>query len=162
MAIGKGAGPAPGPADNGGGAATAVPGPAPVEPITNNALAKFADRVTKWIPGDALALYLPGVSFFEDPNPWWLVTMTVVSGLLVLSAAFATGEKIRKEVYAAAGLGSMAFAIWSLSVPSSGWQAIPVLHEKKFMISLVGALAGALFALVAEGITNRMARTAPG
>jgi hypothetical protein len=123
-------------------------------------LAKFTDKVTKWIPGDALALYLPGVSYFSTPNPWWLAIMTVVAGVLVVGAAFATGEKIRKEVWVSAVLASVAFAIWSLSIPSSGWQAISAIQNDKFVVSLAGAVAGALFAFVAEGVTSRMARAA--
>jgi hypothetical protein len=135
-----------------------VPEPAPQAGVGHDGIAKFADRITKWIPGDALALYLPGVAYFANPNPWWLAIMTVVAGLLVIGSVFATGEKIRREVWAAALLATIAFLIWSLSIPSSGWHAIPAVRTHKFIVSLAGAVSGSLFALVAEGVTRRMIR----
>jgi hypothetical protein len=157
-----GVAPAPAPVAAPDPAAGPDAGAAPAPATGLEGLAKFTDKVTKWIPGDALVLYLLGISLFATPNPYWLWIMTVVAGLLVVGAAFATGEEIRKEVWVSAVLASVAFAIWSLPIPSSGWQKIPGIESNKFIVSLAGAVAGSLFALVAEGITRRMARAAAG
>src|SRR3954453_17897765 len=85
------------------------------------------DRVTKWIPGDALALYAAAVTAFASksgaqPSVALLVVGIVACGALVLLSAFATSGSIATSAWLPAGLASGAFAIWSLSVPFSGWQ----------------------------------------
>jgi hypothetical protein len=118
------------------------------------------DRLAKWIPGDTLLLYVPGVTLISassgDPSVAFLVVMIIVTPLFVLAAAFAAAGTIAKSVWLAALLGAAAFAIWSMSVPLSGWQKWHVVANNSGAFALTAAVIGILFAYVAEGLSRRL------
>lgn len=114
------------------------------------------DRLTKWIPGDTLALYVPFVTFLATPSVALLIVMILATPLFVLGAAFATGGKFTKRVWVSAVLGMVAFAIWSVSVPQSGWQRWPVVVANQALFAFGGAILGSLFGYAAEGIVKRL------
>lgn len=119
------------------------------------------DKLTKWIPGDTLALYAPGVTVLsattEKPSLLFLVIMILVTPLFVLGVAFSAGGGITRRTLTAAGLAMVAFTIWSASVPSSGWQSVAGLAANQGALAIGAAIAGILFGYFAEGITKRLA-----
>lgn len=116
-------------------------------------------RLTKWIPSDTLIVYLPGVTLLAGdtgrPSLIFLILMIVVTPLFVLGAAFATG-KITKRVVVSAVLAAVAFAIWSLPVPLSGWQALSAVKANAGAVAVGAAIAGILFSFLAEGLVRRL------
>jgi hypothetical protein len=118
------------------------------------------DKLTKWIPGDTLAIYAPGVTLLsvtsEKPSALFLVVMIIVTPLFVLGVAFSTGGGLSRGTLVAAGLSAAAFTIWSMSVPSNGWQSIAAVANNKGVLAISAAIAGVLFGYIAEGITKRV------
>jgi hypothetical protein len=117
------------------------------------------DKLTKWIPSDTLAIYVPGVTLLGasrvSPSILFLIVMIVVTPLFTLGFAFSTGEPLTRTVWVSAALAAVAFAIWSLSVPMNGWQSITLIATNKGAVAVGAALAGILFGYLAEGITKR-------
>jgi hypothetical protein len=117
------------------------------------------DRLTKWIPGDALAIYAPGVTLLgassARPSAWFLVVMVIATPLFTLGFAFSTGARLTRRVWVSAGLAAIAFAIWSLSVPMNGWQSIGVIASNKGAVAVGAAVIGILFGYLAEGVAKR-------
>ena len=119
----------------------------------------MADLLTKWIPGDALALYVPAVTVLAGgggpPSAPLLVAMIVATPLFTIGSAFAVG-RVGRRVWVAALLSGVAFAIWSMSVPLSGWQQWDVVATNSRGFAIGAAVIGILFGYVAEGITLRV------
>jgi hypothetical protein len=118
------------------------------------------DKLTKWIPTETLAVYIPGVTVIgannSQPSVVFLVVMAVATPLFVLGVAFAAGSAMTRSVWISAGLATAAFAIWSLSVPMNGWQSIDAIAANQGGSAVGGAIAGILFGYLAEGITTRL------
>jgi hypothetical protein len=117
------------------------------------------DRLTKWIPGDVLALYVAAVTAFADsdgakPSPILLIVFVVLSAVFVLGSSFAQTGKVSPKLGLPAALAALAFAIWSLSVPFSGWQRLDFVNEHQAAVAIVAAVAGALFGFLANGLTK--------
>jgi hypothetical protein len=120
------------------------------------------DKLTKWIPSDTLAIYVPGVTLLgasrASPSILFLIAMIVVTPLFTLGFAFSTGKPLTRTVWVSSALAAVAFAIWSLSVPMNGWQSITLIATNKGAVAVGAALAGILFGYLAEGITKRTFR----
>jgi hypothetical protein len=125
----------------------------------------WVDKITKWIPGDALALYVAAVTAFgakTGAQPSWLLLIcgVVLTGVLVPLSAFANKGGISSATVLPAILAAIAFAIWSLTVPFSGWQRWSLVHENQAAVAIVAAVIALLFGLLAEGLTKRAAAKA--
>jgi hypothetical protein len=135
-------------------------GPGVTEAPTPEDLTKSVfDRLTKWIPGDTLAIYAPGVTLISSagsPSLLFLLVMVIVTPLFVIGVAYSSSGIVGKQVLVAAGLSAVAFAIWSLSVPLNGWQEIGLIAANKGVTAVAAAVAGILFGYFAEGITRRI------
>jgi hypothetical protein len=135
--------------------------PAPSGATPGSAFGAIVDRLTKWIPGDTLAIYVPGVTAIAassgKPSVLLLVVMIVVTPLFVLGAAFSARHSIDRAVLTSAVLAAIAFTIWSLSVPLSGWQKLSWISENDGSVAIGAAILGVLFGQLAEGIVNRSA-----
>jgi hypothetical protein len=123
-------------------------------------LKAFVDRITKWIPGDVLAIYIAGVTVLSagaggGPNAPFLMVMAVVALLVVLLAPYSSGAPITRRVALRAVLAVIAFLIWSLSVPLSGWQSLQLIAQNPGLVAVASAIAGLLFGLFAEGVVAR-------
>ena len=117
------------------------------------------DKLTKWIPGDALAIYLPGVTLLGasgKPSALFLIVMILLTPLLTLGFAFSIGAPLGRRVPISATLAAVAFAIWSLSVPMSGWQSLDVVANNTGAVAVGAAICGILFGYVAEGVVKRL------
>ncbi len=122
---------------------------------------QFVGSVTKWIPGDALAIYITGVSALASqahskPSVVFLVIVVLLTPALVLGGAWATGKPIKSPTWVSAGLAALAFLIWSLTVPFSGWQRWTLVADNQEGVAICAAIAGILFGLFAEGATRRI------
>jgi len=122
---------------------------------------QFIGRLTKWIPGDALAIYVTGVSALaaqvhSKPSFVFLIVGTLLAPALVLGGAWSTGNPIKSPTWVSAGLAALAFLIWSLTVPFSGWQRWSLIADNRAGVAICAAITGLLFGLFAEGATRRV------
>ena len=118
------------------------------------------DKLTKWIPGDVLAIYGPGVTLIDalhaGPSLIFLVIMIVLTPVFVLAVAFKAGP-VTRAVYVSAGLATVAFLIWSLSVPLNGWQQLESVAAHRGYVAIGAGIVALLFCYLAEGIKSRLA-----
>ncbi len=109
--------------------------------------------------GDTLAIYVPGVTAIAasggKPSVLLLVVMIVATPLFVLGGAFSAGKPVDRVVLTSAGLGTAAFAIWSLSVPLSGWQRWGLIADNDGSVAIGAGIVGVLFGQLADGIVKR-------
>jgi Na+(H+)/acetate symporter ActP len=122
---------------------------------------EFVDRLTKWIPGDVLAVYVAGVTALSaqahgKPSIVFLVVATVLAPALVLGGAWSKGTPIGAPTWASAGLAALAFLIWSLTVPFSGWQGWTLVADNRAGVAICAGIAGILFGLFADGVVRRV------
>lgn len=118
----------------------------------------YVGRVVRWIPGDVVALYGAAI-LWVTPEPlapslalwWWFVAAAPV---VTLAGAFAT-RNLKKFDAVKAALAAVAFAIWSLSVPRSGWQQLGAIAANPGWVIAASALGGVIFGLVASGIERK-------
>jgi len=132
-------------------------------PAGADGLNSAVDKLTKWIPGDALALYVAAVTAFAagdeaKPSPVLLIVFIVLSAAFVVGGAFAVSGDVPRSVFLPAILAAVAFAIWTLSVPFGGWQRLDVVEDNRAGVAIVAAVTGVLFGFFAEGLTKRAAR----
>jgi hypothetical protein len=125
-----------------------------------NPIQAALDNLTKWIPGEAIALYAAAVTAIstgvgKEPSIPLLVAFVIVSFALVVLAAFSTGT-VTKKVLIAAALAAVAFTVWALSVPNSGWQKWDVVANNRAEVGIAAAVTALLFGLLAEGIMRRV------
>jgi hypothetical protein len=119
----------------------------------------YIDRITKWIPGDVLAIYAAGVTVLASgvnaqPDIRWLLIMALATPVIVILSAWASGP-LQLGHLAKAILALGAFAIWSITVPFSGWQRWDAIARDPGFTSIVAGLAGLVFGLIAEGVARR-------
>jgi hypothetical protein len=153
-------------AEAGGGTAggpAAFGGPGTDAAAETSPVATAIDRLTKWIPGDILALYVAAVTAFaaesgSKPSPLLLVVFIALSALFVIGASFATTGEVPRAALLPAVLAALAFTIWTLSVPFSGWQRWGFVSDNQASVAVVAAVLGLLFGYAAEGFTKRAAR----
>jgi hypothetical protein len=175
--VGAGAGAAPPAAAAPGGAPAARP-PAAAAPAAeaaaaqpaattssgNEAISGAVNKVTKWIPGEAIALYVAAITAFSSTaggNSSWalLVLFVILSAALVILGAFAATGKVATATLVGAGLAAAGATIWSLTVPLSGWQRIGWVHDNQAAVAVGAAVVALLFTLVAEGVTKNLPKS---
>lgn len=142
--------------------------PAPQE--AKETLADMAGKLLTWIPGEVIALYGALLTIAMQNNPEKLgsdlsIALTVlgviVAGGFVLLAAYSntTDESWQsKRIKWRAGLASVAFAIWSLTVPNSGWNEINWIAENPGLVAGIAGFLGIAFSFFATGKDNRLAK----
>jgi hypothetical protein len=123
---------------------------------TDNKLKRYIDKITVWIPGDVVVIYVAGVTALltqnNKPNVLWLVVMAVVTLVYVPTAAWVARQQITSAVWGRALLAVVAFLIWSLTVPRSGWHELEAVAKNPGWVALIATLAGLFFGLLAERI----------
>jgi hypothetical protein len=123
---------------------------------TGDTLKRYIDKITVWIPGDVLVIYVAGVTALltqsNEPNVVWLVVMAVITLVYVPIAAWVARKQITGAVWVRALLAVVAFLIWSLTVPESGWQELEAVAKNPGWVALIATLAGLFFGLLAERI----------
>jgi hypothetical protein len=138
--------------------------------VTDGATAKvqsIIDRLTKWIPGEVITLYVAAVTAITtskdapEPSVGLLVLFTVAAGVVTILGAFSVSGTVPPTTFVSAILAVVAFLIWSVTVPFSGWQKIDYVRENPEWVTVIAGLAGLVFYLLAEGIEKAMARKPP-
>ena len=123
---------------------------------TGNNLKRYIDKITMWIPGDVVVIYVAGVTALltqsNKPSVVWLVVMAVVTLVYVPFAAWVARKEITGAVWARALLAVVAFLIWSLTVPANGWLELEAVAEATGWVALIATLAGLFFGILAERI----------
>lgn len=121
-----------------------------------NSLKRYIDKITVWIPGDVVVIYVAGVTAIlsqsTEPNVLWLVVMAVVTLVYVPFAAWVTRKQITGAVWGRAILAVVAFLIWSLTVPASGWHQLEAVAKNPGWVALIATLVGLFFGVLAERI----------
>jgi hypothetical protein len=114
---------------------------------------RFIDKVTVWIPGDVIALYVAGVTLLLEqnsrPSVLFLVIMAIVTPGIVLLGAWAAG-RFEPVTRLRALLALIAFLVWSLTVPGSGWQELDFVANNQAGTTIVAGLVGLFFGILAE------------
>ncbi len=122
------------------------------------AASEIIGRVVLWIPGDILALYAGAVNWVSaepsHPSVRLLQVFLAATPIVVILSAFAKRD-LGKFDFVKALLASLAFAIWSLSIPRSGWQQWHVVNQNPGWVTAASALGGLIFGLLATGIERR-------
>jgi hypothetical protein len=130
---------------------------------TSEAVSEKLNKLVKWIPGDVIALYGAAVTVFtvsseSKPSLILLGIAVVLSGLFVVAAAFAKAGTLAKGDLPGAAITAGAFAIWSITIPSSGWQQITWVSDHQAAAALIAAVVAAFYCFLAEGMTKRLAK----
>jgi hypothetical protein len=112
-------------------------------------------RVARWIPGDILVLYAGAINWVSpepaSPSVRLLVVFFIATPVVVLLGAFAK-HKVAGFDLVKAALAMLAFAIWSLSIPRSGWHQWALVSDNPGWVTIASALGGLMFGLLASGI----------
>jgi hypothetical protein len=114
------------------------------------------DSLTKWIPGEVIVLYAAAVTAFgaethAEPSIALLIVAGVLTPVIVVLFAYSRGT-VKRKTWLTALFAAIAFAIWSLSVPFSGWQSWDLVQDNQLAVALVAAVSALLFGLLAEGL----------
>jgi hypothetical protein len=128
---------------------------------------EVVNRLTKWIPAESLAIYVPGVTFLhsgggatDKPKLWFLVATAVLSPVFTWLTVLRSDQRVGVETCLACALAFIAFLIWSFSVPFNGWQEFRVIAENSGAVAVVSAMAGMLFGQIADILTSWAVRRA--
>jgi hypothetical protein len=126
-------------------------------------LREVFDRLKKWVPADTLGVFVPLITFVSagsgKASLLLLGLMVVVTPIFVLGAAFAKGQTLRNlRVWVSAGLALVAFTIWSVPVPLSGWGEISMVKQNTPLFVVAAVILGIAFSYFAEGVTLRVAQ----
>lgn len=121
----------------------------------------YVSRVVRWIPGEVLALFAAAVTWVGDggggkPSVSLLIVFMIACPILVLLGAWSRGSPMTRVDAVNAALSLPAFAIWSLSMPDSGWQRWSLVSEHNVWTAVVAALAGIAFGLFCAGVEVRL------
>jgi hypothetical protein len=130
------------------------------------------DTLIVWIPGEVIAAYAAIVLALQpdqtgDTPPleitskWWIVGAMVFAAILTVLGGWARSKNLTGaegwQLAVRAVLAAVAFLIWSAVIPGSAWYDIKDFAEHQPVVALVAGLVGSVFALLAEGITRRIA-----
>jgi len=127
----------------------------PGEP--KNAVSNAIDTVAKWIPGDVLALYVAGVTIVGQPSVSLLIAFVVVTPLYFIAIAYSKSEQLTfRGTVVPALLAMGAAAIWSMTVPSSGWQRSVFIKDNSAVVAVIAAFLALLFGRFADGVVRRL------
>ncbi len=118
----------------------------------------FVDRVVQWIPADVIAIYTVGITTLRiespdpNPSPLWLVIAGALGFALVLISARVTRRRLGWRDVGMAVAAVVAFAIWSLAIPESGWYDWHVIADHPGWVALVASVGGIVFGAIAEAL----------
>jgi hypothetical protein len=127
-------------------------------------LGAFVGKVIEWIPADVVALYavvvtsLQGTATEKSKNPSlvWLIIFILITPLVSWLAVLVAKRPFTWRDFAAGGLALVAFAIWSTSVPQSGWGRLRWIRDNPAQLAIAAAVVGLVFSMVATVINDRV------
>lgn len=127
---------------------------------TTGGIKEYADRLIKYIPGDAVAGYTTVITLFTlkdgvpDPQLWLVILFLAVTVALVLlgwaSTPPADPGASRPSPAPDIVLAVIAFIAWSLVVPGNGWLDIEQITDNPEVAGVVGVVVGILMPGVAK------------
>ena len=87
-----------------------------------------------------------------DPNPssLWLIIAAVLGFVLVLLGAQRTRKKLVPRDFLLAVMAVVAFGIWSLAIPDSGWHDWHVVSDNPGWVALIAGVGGLVFGAFAD------------
>jgi hypothetical protein len=147
-----------------------VQGQKPTPDEAQSTMTDLAGKVLSWIPGEVVVLYGALITLFvgtsaDSPGDAASIILTVLgvifaSGFVVLAAWSSTSDSewLTKRIKGRAFLAGVAFVIWSLTVPDSGWQEIKWIAEHPAQTAGIAGVFGLIFSLIATGADNRWAK----
>jgi membrane associated rhomboid family serine protease len=107
---------------------------------------------------DIVVLFAAAISWVSaepaHPSVVLLVVLVIATPTVVLLAVFAKQDFVAFD-FVKAALATLAFVIWSLSVPRSGWQQWHVVSEHPGWVAAASSLGGLMFGLLASGIERK-------
>jgi hypothetical protein len=119
----------------------------------------YIDKLTKWIPGDILALYVAGITALKGasstskPSVVLLVAFAVLTPIVILLGAWKV-QKFDAKLAAKVALGTFAFLVWALSIPFSGWQRLTAVADNAAAVAIIAAIVGLLYGLAADKLVG--------
>lgn len=119
----------------------------------NSALKPLIDKLVAWIPGDVVMLYIAAVSAIGIRNPSTILLLIAIAfaPLVVwLGNRSLASDKRLLHIKRRAALAAAATAIWTLTVPGSGWQDIELIADNAKIVAVAAAALGLLFGLLAN------------
>jgi hypothetical protein len=155
------------PAPPGQPAAPAPPAPLEEPPAANKTMSDLAGKVLAWIPGEVVVIYGALITLFIGSESESLGSSTSIiltaagiilaGGLVVLAAWSSTSGPgwLTKRIKGRAALACIAFVIWSLTVPDSGWQELGWIADHPAETAAIAGVIGLIFSLIATGADNR-------
>jgi hypothetical protein len=129
------------------------------------------DKLTKWLPGDALVLYVAGITAFQTTSvagSWTLLAvMWVVCVLLVAGGAMfppQTADRLQsvnRTSWAIMTVVTMvvtavAFGVWSLTVPGSAWQHWSLIHDNGPGVTWAASLLAVVYGAIVDPAVDWM------
>lgn len=121
-----------------------------------NDIKAFVDRLVQWIPADVIAIYTVGITALSsqqdnpNPSPVWLIACGVVAFILVILAAVRTRRKVAPRDLLLALMAVVAFAIWALAIPDSGWYQWHAVADNPGWVAAIAGLGGIVFGAIAD------------
>lgn len=125
-----------------------------------SAATEIIGKLARWIPGDILVLFAGAVNWVSTepshPSVPLLVVFWAATPCVVILSAWAKHD-LKKIDSVKAFLATIAFGIWSLSIPRSGWQNWDLVSKNPGWVTGISALGGLMFGLLASGIERKFA-----
>lgn len=119
----------------------------------------YVGRLLHWIPTDAVGAYTAAVTVLVDDetdksNPWLVVAGGAVALILLLLGAGSKGSTYdwNYKLIPRAAIVVLAFGIWSVTVPDSGWQEVEWVDKHPGWTVAIAALLGLVLAAFADRI----------
>jgi O-antigen/teichoic acid export membrane protein len=123
--------------------------------------------MVKWIPGEAVALYVAGITATNADRVreriWLLVVMWAVAVLLVPLSAYlgSTPSKLTEKgpiivTAVTTALAGVAFGVWSLTIPGGAWQRWDAVANSPSTVAWGGGAVAVLFGLLAEPLVDKL------
>lgn len=113
----------------------------------------FVDKVIKWIPGDVLAIYVAAVTALglDNPRLWLTIVAIALAPVLVVLGALSLDQAERPtKISLRAGLALGATAIWTLTVPGTGWLEIDAVANNPKTVAVIAGIVGLVYGLLAD------------
>jgi hypothetical protein len=139
-----------------------VPGKRVLVESDDSDFAKFVGLLLKWIPADLVVLYTAFIKALvddptDDPNVYLTIIFGVSAPIVVLLLAANSDHGARGWTLALRTILVVpAFALWTLTVPNSGWDQIDKIAAHPTWVAGLAAFGAFLFSLLAEFIERRV------
>lgn len=125
---------------------------------------KMIGKLLDWIPAEVVVLYGVALSLLAQTGNRTALILTIIglpiSALFVFGSAWATAKSKwwSKQTKGRMFLAPVAFVIWSLTVPGSGWDEIGWIKDNPEWTAAIALGLAAVFSIIALGLDNRWSK----